>query len=60
MRSPSGRRGKLLKGQGFRLQANQKTREGSQHPDRGEQFEHINETVKRALAQGQPVITIDC
>jgi DDE family transposase len=52
--------GKLLKGQGFRLQANQKTREGSQHPDRDQQFEHINETVKTALATGQPVISIDC
>jgi hypothetical protein len=52
--------GKLLKGQGFRLQANHKTREGSQHPDRDQQFEHINETVKMALATGQPVISIDC
>ena len=52
--------GKLLKGQGFRLQANQKTREGSQHPDRDQQFEHINETVKTALAAGEPVISIDC
>lgn len=52
--------GKLLKSQGFRLQANQKTREGSQHPDRDRQFEHINETVKAALAQGQPAISIDC
>jgi Rhodopirellula transposase DDE domain len=52
--------GKLLTAQGFRLQANHKTREGSQHPDRDAQFEHINETVKTALADGQPVISIDC
>jgi hypothetical protein len=52
--------GKLLKRQGFRLQANQKTREGSQHPDRDAQFEHINQTVKTALAAGQPTISIDC
>jgi hypothetical protein len=52
--------GKLLKAQGFRLQANQKTREGSQHPDRDAQFAHINETVKAALAAGQPTISIDC
>jgi Rhodopirellula transposase DDE domain len=51
--------GKLLKAQGFRLQANQKTREGAQHPDRDAQFEHINETVKAALAAGQPAISID-
>jgi Rhodopirellula transposase DDE domain len=51
--------GKLLKAQGFRLQSNQKTREGSQHPDRDAQFEHINQTVTAALAAGQPVISID-
>jgi len=51
--------GKLLKAQGFRLQANQKTREGSQHPDRDAQFEHITETVKAALLAGRPVISID-
>ena len=55
-----GTLGKLLKAQGFRLQANQKTREGSQHPDRDRQFEHINETVKAALAEGHPAISIDC
>ena len=60
MRSPSGRSGSCLKAQGFRLQANQKTREGAQHPDRDAQFEHINETVETALAAGQPVISIDC
>jgi len=52
--------GKLLKSEGFRLQANQKTREGSQHPDRDAQFVHINETVKAALAEGQPTLSIDC
>jgi len=52
--------GKLLRAQGFRLQANQQTREGSQHPDRDQQFEHVNETVKTAFAAGQPVISIDC
>ena len=49
----------LLEGQGFRLQANQKTREGCQHPDRDAQFEQINETVKRVLAHVQPAISID-
>jgi hypothetical protein len=52
--------GVLLRSQGFRLQANQKTREGSQHRDRDAQFEHINSAVKAALADGQPVISIDC
>ena len=52
--------GKLLKSQGFRLQANHKTGEGAQHSDRDAQFEHINETIKQALAAGQPTISIDC
>jgi hypothetical protein len=51
--------GALLKTLGYRLQANRKTREGSQHPDRDAQFEHINETVEAALLAGQPVISVD-
>ena len=43
---------RLLKAKGYSLQANQKTREGSQHPDRDAQFAHINETVSEALAAG--------
>ena len=38
---------RLLKGMGYSLQANKKTREGAQHPDRDAQFAHINETVAR-------------
>ena len=51
--------GKLLKGLGFRLHANVKTREGSEHPDRDAQFREINETTRAALAAGQPVISVD-
>jgi len=51
--------GVLLKALGYRLQANRKTREGSQHRDRDAQFEHINATVKAALAAGEPVISVD-
>ncbi len=50
---------KLLRGLGYSLQANVKTKEGSQHPDRDAQFEHITETVKAALAAGEPVISVD-
>jgi transposase len=50
---------RLLRGLGYSLQANAKTSEGRQHPDRDRQFEHINETVTAALAQGQPVISVD-
>jgi len=51
--------GRLLKRLGFSLQANSKTREGSHHPDRNAQFEHINAEVKAFQAAGQPVISID-
>ncbi len=51
--------GKLLRGLGFRLHANQKTREGKDHRDRDAQFRHINETVKTALEAGEPTISVD-
>ena len=50
---------RLLKVNGYRLQANKKTREGAQHPDRDAQFEHINQTVTTAIAAGEPVISVD-
>jgi hypothetical protein len=49
----------LLRGQGFSLQSNRKTEEGADHPDRDAQFRHINAQVKRALATGMPVISVD-
>ena len=49
----------LLHDLGYSLQANRKTREGSQHPDRNAQFEHINRRTAQALAAGQPVISVD-
>ena len=51
--------GRLLKDMGFSLQANAKTREGSQHPDRNAQFEHINSCVGRFWRAGQPAISVD-
>jgi len=50
---------KLLRSLGYSLQANVKAREGSQHPDRDAQFEHLNQTVKAALDRRQPVISVD-
>jgi Rhodopirellula transposase DDE domain len=50
---------RLLKVKGYSLQANKKTREGAQHPDRDAQFEHINRTVSEAIAAGEPVISVD-
>lgn len=49
----------LLKELGYSLQANRKTREGSIHPDRDAQFEHIQAEVKDFQAAGQPVISVD-
>ena len=50
---------RLLRAKGYSLQANAKTREGAQHPDRDAQFAHINQTVAAAVASGQPAISID-
>ena len=50
---------RILKAKGYSLQANKKTREGASHPDRDRQFEHINQTVKAAIAAGEPVISVD-
>ncbi|WP_406489342.1 ISAzo13 family transposase [Streptomyces sp. NBC_01650] len=51
--------GRLLKDSGFSLQAQAKTLEGEQHPDRDAQFRYINEQVKRHQADGEPVISVD-
>ena len=51
--------GRLLKQAGFSLQANAKTLEGAQHPDRDAQFHYLNEQVKRHQAAGEPVISVD-
>jgi len=50
---------RLLKANGYRLQANKKTREGASHPDRDAQFAHISQTAAAAIAAGQPVISVD-
>ena len=49
----------LLKDAGYSLQANRKTREGSQHPDRNAQFEHIHEQVLAFQKCREPVISVD-
>ena len=51
--------GDLLHREKFSLQANCKTREGESHPDRDAQFAHLNESVRGALADGEPVISVD-
>ena len=49
----------LLKKLKYSLQANSKTTEGSQHPDRNAQFEYINAQAEAFQASGQPVISVD-
>jgi Rhodopirellula transposase DDE domain len=52
--------GKLLTVElGFSRQRNRKADEGSRHPDRNAQFEHINAKVMAAQEAGQPVISVD-
>jgi transposase len=43
----------------FSLQGNKKTKEGADHPDRNEQFKHINTTVKKFFKRHAPVISVD-
>jgi hypothetical protein len=51
--------GQILHAMGYSLQGNRKTEKGGDHPDRDAQFRHINNTVKRHLARGWPVISVD-
>jgi hypothetical protein len=49
----------LLKAADYSLQANRKTREGGQHPDRNAQFEYLNRRVRGFLDHGQPAVSVD-
>jgi hypothetical protein len=49
----------LLNEAGYSLQGNRKTTEGDSHPDRDAQFDYINTQVTAALAEQQPVISVD-
>lgn len=49
----------LLRQEGFRLQANAKTLEGSQHADQDAQFRYLNEQAREHQDAGQPVISVD-
>jgi len=51
--------GRLLSECGYSLQANRKTIEGKQHPDRDAQFRHISERVQAYQRTGCPVISVD-
>jgi len=49
----------FLREMDYSLQGNRKTEEGTDHPDRDAQFQYINDHVRRALAAGRPVISVD-
>ena len=51
--------GRLLHELGYSLQSVRKTREGTSHPDRNAQFEHINATADDFLHRKQPVVSVD-
>jgi Rhodopirellula transposase DDE domain len=50
---------RLLKELGYSLQANAKTTEGAQHPDRDAQFQYLNDQADQHLDAGNPVISVD-
>jgi Rhodopirellula transposase DDE domain len=50
---------RLLHQAGYSLQANRKTLEGGDHPDRDAQFAHLNARVAAQLAAGEPAISVD-
>ncbi|MGW2206874.1 ISAzo13 family transposase [Streptomyces sp. NPDC001774] len=51
--------GDLRREEGFSLQANAKTIEGAQNPDRDAQFRYISEQAKSHIGAGQPVVSVD-
>jgi Rhodopirellula transposase DDE domain len=51
--------GETAQGGGFSLQANAKTIEGGQHPDRDAQFRHLNDRVREHQDSGDPMISVD-
>jgi transposase len=50
---------RLLRECGYSLQANRKTIEGKQHPDRDAQFQYISRRVAAFQRAGQPAISVD-
>src|SRR5664280_7519 len=51
--------GKLLRANGFSLQANAKQVEGGAHPDRAAQFTYLNAQAGGHQQAGEPVISVD-
>ena len=51
--------GDILREEGFSLQGNAKTLEGTRHPDRDAQFRYLNEQARTHQDAGDPVISVD-
>jgi transposase len=51
--------GSLLREQDYSLQSNRKTREGTSHPDRDAQFQHISQQTQAFQQRGAPVVSVD-
>src|SRR6478735_4309938 len=51
--------GDLLREEGFSLQVNAMTVEGTQHPDRDAQFRYTSEQARACQVAGDPVISVD-
>jgi hypothetical protein len=51
--------GNLLRSSGYSLQANRKSRDGNDHPDRDAQFRYINDRIADFLASDDPVLSVD-
>lgn len=50
---------KVLRSLGYSLQGNRKTREGTDHPDRNAQFEHIGRRICACQRGGSPAVSVD-
>src|SRR5512133_615354 len=51
---------RILRARGYSLRANKKNIEGTSHPDRDAQFEHIHTACQEFEQQGDPIISVDC
>ena len=51
--------GRLLHEQDYSLQSNRKTQEGTSHPDRDAQFQHISQQTQAFQQRGAPVVSVD-
>ncbi len=51
---------RILRRRGYSLRANKKNSEGTSHPDRDAQFEHIHATCQAFEQHGNPIISVDC